>query len=65
MKKAAEFSQTLKVALQTHGNSRLKTWFWQILGLFLKPIQKIIVSLERGQSISRKLIGLALSKNRI
>jgi hypothetical protein len=54
MKKASEVSQTLKVALQSHGNSRLERWFLQILGLFLRPIKKIIVSSERGQSISGK-----------
>jgi hypothetical protein len=52
--KASEVSQTLKVALQNHGNSRLERWFLQILGLFLRPIKKIIVSSERGQSISGK-----------
>ena len=62
MKKASEVSQTLKVALQNHGNSRLERWFLQILGLFLRPIKKRIVSSERGQSISRKWIGLALQK---
>jgi hypothetical protein len=34
----------------------------QILGLFLRPIKKIIVSSERGQSISGKWIGLTLQK---